>query len=108
MNSTEKSIFIILAISFLFASAYITGAGSAGVMAQAGDNRIVKVVPVISWSEPGMPVGSSGLALPYGVYAQRDYDFGPFQSGNLNSICSVPTYYYSGQIFCESCGLRSY
>ncbi len=108
MNSTEKLIFIILAVSFLVASAYILGAGPAGVIAQAGDNQIVKVVPVISWSEPGMPVASSGLALPYGTYPERDYDFGPNQYGNLNSICTVPTYYYSGEIFCESCGLQSY
>ena len=106
MNSTEKLIFIILAVSFLVASAYILGAGPAGVIALGGDNQIVKVVPVILRSEPGMPVASSGLASPYGTYPERGYDFRANQYGNLNSICTVPTYYSRERYFASHADYR--
>ncbi|SPF47661.1 exported hypothetical protein [Syntrophobacter sp. SbD1] len=103
MNSKEKLIFIILAVPFLLASAYIADAGLAGAMAPAGDNLIVKVLPVVSWSNPGISLSSSGLALPYNSYSARDLDVGPYQYGNINQPCKVPTYNYSGETYYLPC-----
>lgn len=104
MNSTkEKLILIIFAVPFLLASAYIADAGLVGAMAPAGYNLIVKVLPVVSWSNPGMSLSSSGLALPYNSYKARDLDAGPYQDGNINQPCRVPTYNYSGETYFLPC-----
>ncbi len=81
---------IMLALAFILGSAYIGNAGIAGSVDQPtaqgqdrkvySDNQILKVIPVVSWSEPGQPTSSGHGPM------RVDRDFGAFHKDDLNQF----------------------
>ncbi|SPF50784.1 exported hypothetical protein [Syntrophobacter sp. SbD1] len=92
---------IMLALAFIFASAYIANAAIVGSADQPtvlgwnkevySDNHILKVVPVASWSEPGQPSASSHGAI------RVDRDFGFDHEDDMNQFGDDRAYDSSGR-----------
>ncbi len=64
----------VLALTFTLAPAKIAGAGTAGAM-----DQYMKIVPVVSWSEPGVRTSSGGA-----VSVNRD--LGAYHKNDVNQF----------------------
>jgi hypothetical protein len=76
MNLKTELGVVMLALTFVLASAYIASASVAGAT-----DRDLKIVPVVSWSEPGTPIPSHR-----GGAVRVDRDFGAYHKNDLNQF----------------------
>jgi hypothetical protein len=91
MKMTRNLAVIMFVLTFALTSTYIVKAAAAGgwdrQTAQdangklSGDNSNVKIVPVVSWSEPGVPISPSGRAA-----TRLDRDFAEDHLDDVNQF----------------------